>query len=512
MSQDLQPVRDVFVHYKPDKTLAQFHLSDEFIRCLIGPFGSGKSTACCFEILRSAALMQPCDDGVKRARWVVARNSYRELKDTTIATWSQWIPDVLQTWRPSDMMTTVKVPGVLELEVLFRSLDSIDDVKKLLSLEVTGAWMNEAREIPRAIFDALQGRVGRHKPPGFPRDAWAGVILDTNSCDTDHWIYRVFEEQRPLGFKIFHQPSGLSPEAENVDNLPTGYYERLARGKDKAWVDVYVHGQYGFVIDGKPIYPEYNDQVHCAKDEIDPVEGVPLIIGIDFGLTPAATISQEVAGQWRVIDELVTEDMGAKRFGDQLSKLLNGRYAGFMVAPSLYIPEHVSQGHSFVQQSNMRIWGDPAGEQRAQTDERTPFQILHACGINAVPAPSNDFTLRRESVANRLTRLDAGRPAFLLSPRCNRLRKAMGGGYQFRRLKVSGDERFADVIDKNAHSHVAESLQYAMIGEGEGRALVGTNDRYCDPAVRINLERGAGSPNGRRGTTLGPRGRGGVGV
>jgi hypothetical protein len=338
----------------------------------------------------------------------------------------------------------------VECEVLFRALDSVDDVGKLLSLELTGAWLNEAREIPKAIFDAIQGRVGRFPTGGG--GSWFGVILDTNPPDTDHWFYRVFEELRPEGHRIWKQPGGLTKGAENKHNLPPRYYERIAEGKDQAWVDVYVNGRYGYVQDGKPIYPEYLDDVHCAREPLLVTPAVPLIIGIDFGLTPAAAICQDVAGQWRTLDELVTEDMGAKRFGEQLGMLLRGpKYAGL----------------------DMQLWGDPSGDNRAQTDEVTPFEILRTVGIDAAPAPSNDPVLRREAIANRMTRLERGRPAFLLSPTCKMLRKGLMGAYKYRRLKVSGDERYTDVPDKNIYSHICEAQQYAALGAGEGYALVG---------------------------------------
>jgi hypothetical protein len=385
----------------------------------------------------------------------VVRNTYRELRDTTLKTFEDWVPAPLRSWRESDMAHTVHWDGV-EMQVMFRALDTQDDVRKLLSLELTGAWLNEAREINKAVFDAIQGRVGRYPAGG---GSWFGIILDTNPCDTDHWFYRVFEEQRPAGHALFHQPGGRDPAAENIANLPPGYYERIAEGKDAAWVDVYVNGRYGYVRDGRPIYPEYADEVHCATEPIQVVRNEPLIVGIDFGLTPAAAICQEVAGQWRVLDELVTEDMGAKRFGELLHRLINGpKYRDIPV----------------------RFWGDPAGEQRAQTDETTPFQILAACGINASPAPTNDATLRREAIADRLLRLAMGRPALLISPTCKTLRRGMMGGYKYRRLRVSGDERFADVPEKNSYSHVCEALQYAAIGEGEGFSLLGADDEWTD--------------------------------
>lgn len=344
--------------------------------------------------------------------------------------------------------------GESECEVLFRALDRPDDVAKLLSLELTGAWVNEAREINKGIIDMLQTRVGRY--PSF-RDggaSWFGIIMDTNSPDDMSWWYRTFEEMRPDGWKQFVQPGGVSAHAENIPNLPPDYYKRIMQGKDQAWIDVYVHGHYGFILDGKPIYPEFNDTIHVSKEPLKAIDKLSLCF--DFGLTPAAVVLQEVNGQYQAIDEIVTEDMGAKRFASVVNQKMQTDYRGHEI-------EHIT--------------GDPAGEQRAQTDETTPFQILHSEGINAVPAYTNDFTIRRESVASSLGRLTmAGHPGLLISPKCKYLRRGMAGGYKYRQLQVRGEERYNEQPEKNIYSHVCEALQYGMLGYGEGHKLLESID------------------------------------
>lgn len=411
---------------------------------------------CCWEIFRRAQEQAPGPDGVRRTRHLVLRNTYRELADTTVKTWLDWFGAVGH-WRAAEMTHIVTLPGC-EFEVLFRALDRPDDVAKLLSLEITTAWMNEAREAPKSVFDMVQGRVGRYPSKRDGGPTWFGLMLDTNPPDTDSWFYRLFEEARPAGFELFHQPSGLSAEAENVDNLPSGYYKRLVAGKDEAWVNVYVHGQYGFTRDGKPVHPEYRDDIHCA--EFDTALS-PLYLGIDFGLTPAVTFAQQVAGQWRVVDELVTEDTSAVQLADLVRAHL--REAVWLQNPHGGGPLPVAE-----------VTGDPAGQQRAQTDGHTVIDVLRAHGLGVYPAHTNDFTVRREVLSRLLTRsTHTGGPAFILHPRCRALRKALAGGYQYRRLQVSGSSRYADKPLKDAHSHVAESLHYLLLGAGEADTLLG---------------------------------------
>ena len=65
-----------------------------------------------------------------------------------------------------------------------------------------------------------------------------------------------------------------------------------------------------------------------------------------------------------------------------------------------------------------------------------------------------------------------GKPGLLISPKCRITRKGMAGGYAYKRLQVSGDERFHDKPDKNKYSHPCEAAQYMMLGAGEGRSVI----------------------------------------
>ena len=449
--------------YIASPTMAKFHKSDAFVRSLFGPIGSGKSVACVAEMMRISCFVQQPTPGtnVRESRWVVVRNTYRELMDTTIQTFFDWVPEHTGVFLKQDLKFTFKqaLPDgtIVKAEFLFRALDKPDDIKKLLSLEVTGGWLNEAREIPKAIMDMLIGRLGR-----YPRkvDGQGGatrycLLMDTNPPDSDHWYYKLFEEQKPEGYEIFYQPSGLSPEAENIKNLPDGYYQKMQAGKDQEWINVYVHGQYGFVQDGKPVWPEYKDDFHHTDKDIIVPKSLTIHVGIDFGLTPAAIFGVRTpTDQIIAFDELVAEDMDARTFGRLLKQKINSEYSGY----------------------NFRFTGDPAGDFRAQSDSSTPFMMLAAEKIPAAPAWTNDPVIRIGAAAAPMKRLDsAGNPGFLVGPKCKVLRKALSGGYKYRRIKVAGDERYHDVPDKNRYSHPADGFQYLMLSLGEGTSLISSN-------------------------------------
>ena len=467
--------------YKPDgKTLKEFMKSDDFFRGLRGPVGSGKSVSCCIEIFRRSLLQQKNPQGVRKSRWAVIRNTNPQLRTTTIKTWLDWFPE--DTWGNfawSVPYTHRILKNDLDIEVIFLALDRPEDVKKLLSLELTGVWINEAREIPKSIIDACTMRVGRYPSMRDGGASWYGVIADTNAPEEDHWWAimsgdvpvpdHISREEalmliKPDNWSFYSQPSAMLEKkennmtigysqntlAENKTNLTNKYYDNIIRGKTKGWIDVYVLNKLGSIEEGKPVYPNFKQELHCSKEDLIPNKHQTIYIGVDFGLTPAAVFGQRLpTGRWILLNELVCFDMGVIRFSELLRTEIAKYYKGYEVD----------------------IYGDPAGDFRSQTDERTPFQIMRQCGLKAKPAPSNDVALRIEAVDSALSRLLDGKPGFLLDKKCVNLKKGFNGGYHYRRLQVSGD-RYDEKPLKNRYSHVHDALQYLMMGAGEGRTIL----------------------------------------
>ena len=344
---------------------------------------------------------------------------------------------------------------------------------------MTGVWINEARELPKAIIDACSMRVGRFPSMKDGGPSWFGVIADSNAPEEDHWWsimsgeanvpdYITQEDRlmliKPDNWRFFIQPSGMkeeknnenniigyspNPKAENTKNLNPEYYNQIIRGKSKGWIDVYIMNRLGAIEEGKPVFNSFNEEVHLTKEKILFTPKAPVFIGLDFGLTPSAVFAQRVGmGVWNILKELVCQDMGAVKFAELLRQ------------------EMAEYKHT-----QFDIYGDPAGDFRSQTDESTPFQILRGAGIQAHPAPSNDISLRLESVNSVLTRMIDGHASFFVSPNCVNIKKGFLGGYYYRRLQVSGD-RYEDKPMKNRYSHVMDALQYLLLGAGEGKSLI----------------------------------------
>lgn len=470
------------IDYAPDgNVLKAFMNSDAFFRGIRGPVASGKSVACCLEVFRRAAQQERDKTGKRRTRWAIVRNTNPQLKTTTIKTWLDWFPESEfgKLNRSVPFTHHIKVND-LDMEVIFLALDRPDDVKKLLSLELTGVWVNEAREVPKSIIDACTMRVLRYPAKKDGGATWSGVICDTNAPEEDHW-WPVMSGEAPLpdymtqddrmtlvkpeGWEFYTQPPGmvevrkndlitgytLNPRRENAKFVDTKYYGTIIGGKQRHWINVYILNRLGSTHDGKPVYSSYNDDVHTAKHPLGFVPHVPVYIGLDFGLTPAAVYSQRMPdGQWRILRETVASDLGVKRF----AQVLKQDIAEWCPGHSLY------------------IYGDPAGDYRSQTDEETPFRILRANGVQAIPAPSNDPVIRVESVAQVIDRMIDGKPGLLVDTSCTMLRSGFLSGYHYKRMAVGGAARYDDKPDKNKYSHVHDALQYMMLGGGESRKLV----------------------------------------
>lgn len=248
--------------YKAVPTLRAYSRDDSPIRSVIGPFGSGKSSACGpVEIIRRAMRQEPHPDGIRRTRWMVVRNTYKQLEDTTIKTFHEWLPPVyFGEYSKSNHNYLITAFKGCEIEIMFRALDRPEHVANVLSFEITGAFLNEAREIPWALIGPLFGRTGRYpsKRSGI-ECTWNGLFMDSNAPPMNHWMYRIHtgtkltehEQKMMKHWTAYNQPGGRDPDAENIDNLPRDYYDMMSSMMTEDQVRVYIDNEYGYLQTGK---------------------------------------------------------------------------------------------------------------------------------------------------------------------------------------------------------------------------------------------------------------------
>ncbi len=460
--------------YIPTGTGGIFHSDDSFVRLVMGAYGSGKSTLCINEIVKRACAMPVWHHGRRRSRWAIIRNTSGELQSTTLQTWLTWFGDLGDIRRRQKPLLTYEHTfndgnGIVELELIFIALDREEDLRKIKSLEVTGAYINELSEVPQGALAHFKGRVNHRYPSrAFCSDPyWSGIIADTNPPDVDHWIYKDFECKALESYRIFKQPPGLikdptetenhkwiqNPNCDNYNNLSPDYYTKLAEGQTEDFVKVYCLGDYGSVGFGKKVYPEYNDDIHSVA-HIIAIQGEPIHLGFDFGLTPACVVVQlSPRGQLRILKEYTSEDMGIRTFAKNI------------VLPSLQRDfPYCKIGISRADPSG--IAGDDIMEELSCIGE------LNSLGIDTAQAMSNDLEPRIGSVRYFMNTMIDGQPAFLVSREgCPTLRRGFTKDYVYKRMSVGGEERYREVPHKNAASHPHDSLQYIAMEFAADRIL-----------------------------------------
>ncbi len=445
-------------------TIAAFAQNQKRMQFLFGPIGGGKTTGALMKLLTLAHQQRPNQNAVRKTRWAVVRNTRPQLRDSVIKTVFEWLPPNGKTikWNETNMDLLLDIPlpdGTrVNCEVMFRPLDDEKDARRLLSVEYTGGWLSEFREIPFTLLTDLLSRTGRY-PSAIEGGAdWYGVFGESNMCTKGSDWYKFLMVERPDNVAVYIQPSALSDRAENLDNLKPDYYTMLLAGKPKNWIQAHITSEFPDTLDGRAVWgASYDFERHVAKEVLKPIPGVPVIIGVDQGRSPAAVALQiEPSSRVRVLRTTFASGMGMDRFAAQYIRPMVAQY--FPGFPILCII-------------------DPAGTHKTEVSDVTPKDVLEQAGFRVVPAPTNDLDRRLASVERQLM-LHNG---IIFSPACPELISAVASDYRFR-VKRNGE--LEDIPEKlHPVSDLADALQYGVMGSA-GAAM---------GRVMRHLRRGQGS-------------------
>lgn len=444
-------------------TIKSFLKSNVFGRLIAGPVGSGKTTACIIDLFKRSMEQEAAPDGFRYTRHAIVRQTLKQLKDTVLKDCRDWLGG-LGEWRVSENTFFLNF-GDVRSEWIFIPLEDADDQARLLSMQLTGAWGSEVIEMNFDILAPLSGRVGRYPRAEKGTPTWHGIIADTN-FPTELTPWHNFMENPPAEWQIFKQPSGMSPDAENLNwlvqnkdtvllplnhpaRLAQGrkYYERLVEtyGGDSDWVKRYVYAQYGEDPTGAAVFREtWKTDFHTADTTLL-IPGYPLIVAQDFGRNPWSLICQvDHMGRLLVHQEVPGTNMGLEKhvLTNLRPVLFSDKYLGYKVM----------------------VVGDPSGIAKGTTTEESCFDLLKRVGLPAIPAPTNDIEPRLRAVEALLGRQVGGAAALVISRQgCPMLIRAMAGGYRFTKTKQGGLRVVPEKNDPEGFSHVADCLQYAAL-------------------------------------------------
>jgi hypothetical protein len=402
---------------------------------------------CIMELLRRARQQAPDTTGVRHSRFALIRNTMSQLRLTVLNDVQQYLQPMVHYFVTDG---TIQLRAPLDDGTYIRSdwimipLDTKQDVQRLLSMQLTAAWVNEVREVPIEIISALIGRLGRYPSKLNGGPTWFGLVADSNPWDTDSAYHERVVLAPESNWKLYHQPSGIGPDAENIEHLPDSYYANLLSDRDEGWSEVHIQSQWGTSNAGQAVFRRSFDAATHVRDMVVAVNPMrPITIAMDFGRTPCALIGQvDTFGRYLVFQEITSDDMG-------LHQLLAEK-----VKPVLLAEPYVGK--------RAYVVADPAGNQKSQLTEENAFDVLKQHGFVAYPAPTNDIEPRLLAVEKMLRQQIMGEPALQISRSgCPTLIRAMASQYRYRKRK---DGQLEDKPEKlHPYSDVADSLQYGCL-------------------------------------------------
>lgn len=476
------------LNYTPSVCGLQFHQSDAVVKIIIGPYGSGKSCCAAVDILTYACAQAPDAQGIRHSRVLVVRSTYNELIMTTRKSLMEVLPDECGTITGGGLSPRgfydIPLPDNtrVQLELNLLAVQFPDDCNKLRSINATFAWINEGSTVIPEVLPTIQQRIGRFPSMALGGVSWGGVIIDSNMPAHGSWLWDLMNDP-PENYLVIKQPPAaferidangnkfyeINSDAENLENLgsvepgdPTEFiseeeYNLYLQEKGKRYYsnqintllrmgrfDV-IQNQYCMIdvpiIEGKPVFPEFNLERHVSKQVLEPINFQPILIGSDTsGIHPAAVIIQLQHGRWCILDELYAE-------GEGLETFLYG-----MLIPLLREKYRTNRAIAIL---------DPSNPRDAYTAQ-TPKARFEEAGILSTVEISNSPKVRIGAVSHLLNKYAGG---LLVNSTCSMVIRGFQSEYKYRRLKASGTlgAAYTPEPEKNEYSHLLDSVEYACL-------------------------------------------------
>lgn len=449
------------------------------VKFIMGPVGSGKTSCLMMDTIYDAAR-QPRSklDGVRYSKALFVRETFRQLYGTTIPSWWQWMPKEAGAWKgggneAGQHQLRFQLPdqSIVDLVVMFEALGEQNVEALFRGKEFNLLRLNEADTLVPDVLSQGLIRVSQGRYPGEkhvnPADCVKGVAGDFNAPDIENYLYQLLEENRPANYGFFRQPGGLDPKAENRQRATLEAYQAMeadliAQGREDLARRM-IHNQYGFTRDGKPVYPEYRDDFHCAGEELLPVPDLVVRVDFDQGLHPACTLRQNMPnGQLRILDELYS-DGGAVGLTDALKRLIaSPKYAGCRVIGGQADPSAAA--------------GDPND---AESWLDCINRLMGWTGAKRVKLAQTNDPEKRHSAVRYYLKANVGdaRPGLLISSTCRVLRKGFNSSYRFK-SKIGKRGEYQEKVDKVFPvADVHDSVQYGALDHGGFEEVVGREQR-----------------------------------
>lgn len=324
--------------------------------CLYGSSRSGKSV-----IIAYAVIVRACKC---RSNHIIARNTFASAKASL---WQGTLPNTLRMAFPelavkynhSDHIITF--PNKSTIRIV--GLDDNEKVERLLGLEASTLWFNEANQIPYPAITKLKTRLAEKN------DLKKISFYDFNPTHKQSWMYQLFEQKiDPVGGEMLANPADFDSFHMNIQgnlgNVDTEYVKMLEHLPEKERLR-FLLGQYDDESGGNAVYAFRRDE---HVDECAVRQPGTVIIASDFNIDYNSDIlCSRTANNLYVWDEiqlagdtykkcaaliekgarggdLISDSTGKNRSTKGISDHEILRQAGFNVVPTLnpYVKDKIA--------------------------------------------------------------------------------------------------------------------------------------------------------------------------
>lgn len=488
-------------------------------KCIRGPIGDGKSVGCCVYIVKKSQeqiAIEVTEHGktfkVKWSRWLIMRHTLKSIKETTLTTWNQLFGDKTR-WKTEPFEGRyedwLEDGTLLRIDFIVLASEANNILSDLQSLELSGAWINEAIYSPYEVVAKVFTRLKRFNPTplaGIELKTFH-VVMDTNSPSEFNWWYQMEQKKQPEGWLFIVCPPAVLEEedpetrqiryvpndiehakkhgrrpAENVKEIDGGYHRGMSY-----WMDMIsvlppdeirklLMNQFGLSVDGLGVFREvWNQAMHrIAAENVKFMRGLRIVGGMDMGRTPAAVLGQFYNGKLVAQVEVTTWNDKLNDGQGDLEHMDVGQFYDEYLLPVLV---------NFYGYPNcsLQMFGDPAGKNCGEVVSFSAIKRLQdEKGLNIIPCDEvqaaaqgviditngNSSAIRISTVKKEMR---AGNLA--ISENCRLLCEGMAGKYFFetmRSLSKNGVVRYKDEPCKNAWSHVMDAYQYLVLAVFRG--------------------------------------------
>jgi hypothetical protein len=411
-----------------------------------GGVGNGKTTGGLMRLLILAREFPG-------SRWVVARQTYKTLMNTTRKTFDRLCP-------PAWIKRDVKEEMVLAngSEINWMHLDEMNE-GDLRSLEINGAFVSQAEEVAPEMWEFIDSRIGRWSRPEWKEPCPPYLWGECNPNGHD-WVYFRFHPEvvgdHPDRAYFF---GATSINKVMLDKFSPGYYDMLMR-KPEAWKRRWVYGSRD-IFEGA-IHPDFRREIHVYDaDRWDPFEHMDIKScwgWFDYGLSAPTCLLLSASTS------------------DNYHFITHEYYKRSTPGRTITIREHASAILKLMRENRYSVRGvyaDPSVFFESTRDRRTQVtstaQEYRECGLYLIKADNNETAsianLQELMHINPLLRnpvlKTVGSPRLFISSRCeNLIDQIQLQRHAETRNPLTGEKEFTEERAAGIPDHAYDPLRY----------------------------------------------------